>query len=33
MQADGWWSGPGQSNKDIRRGILRELLGQRLRGG
>jgi glutamate-1-semialdehyde 2,1-aminomutase len=33
MQADGWWSGPGQSNKDIRRGILRELLGHRLRGG
>jgi glutamate-1-semialdehyde 2,1-aminomutase len=33
MKADGWWSGPDQSNKDIRRGILRELLGQRLRGG
>jgi glutamate-1-semialdehyde 2,1-aminomutase len=33
MQADGWWSGPQQSNKTIRRGILREVLGQRLRGG
>ena len=29
MQADGWWSGPAQSNKTIRRGILREVLKQR----
>jgi glutamate-1-semialdehyde 2,1-aminomutase len=33
MQADGWWSGPPQSNKTIRRGILREVLRQRLRAG
>jgi glutamate-1-semialdehyde 2,1-aminomutase len=30
MQADGWWSGPSQSNRAIRRGILRELLARRL---
>lgn len=31
MQADGWWwEVPGQSNKSIRRGILRELLAQKL---
>jgi glutamate-1-semialdehyde 2,1-aminomutase len=29
MQADGWWwNNPAQSNKDIRRGILKELLGR-----
>jgi glutamate-1-semialdehyde 2,1-aminomutase len=33
MQADGWWSGPAQSNQTIRRGILRELLHQRFRPG
>jgi glutamate-1-semialdehyde 2,1-aminomutase len=28
MRAQGWWGeGGGQSNKDIRRGILREVLG------
>ena len=30
MEADGWWWGaPGQSNRTIRRGILREMLRQR----
>jgi glutamate-1-semialdehyde 2,1-aminomutase len=32
MQADGWWwSEPGMTNKRIRRGLLREMLAQRLR--
>jgi glutamate-1-semialdehyde 2,1-aminomutase len=31
MQVDGWWwEVPGQSNKSIRRGILRELIAQQL---
>ena len=31
MEADGWWwEAPGQSNKSIRRGILREMLAHRL---
>ncbi len=31
MQADGWWwEVPGQSNKSIRRGILRELIAKKL---
>jgi glutamate-1-semialdehyde 2,1-aminomutase len=30
MQADGWWSGPRQSNKAIRRGILQEVFKQLL---
>ena len=30
MQADGWWwDDPAQSNRGIRRGILREMLRQR----
>ena len=34
MEADGWWwEAPGQSNKTIRRGILREMLAQRLGSG
>ena len=34
MEADGWWwQAPGQSNKTIRRGILREMLAQRLGSG
>jgi glutamate-1-semialdehyde 2,1-aminomutase len=34
MEADGWWwEAPGQSNKTIRRGILREMLVQRLGSG
>jgi glutamate-1-semialdehyde 2,1-aminomutase len=33
MQADGWWSGPSQSNRAIRRGILRELLARRWHRG
>jgi glutamate-1-semialdehyde 2,1-aminomutase len=34
MAADGWWwEAPGQSNKTIRRGILREMLAQRLGSG
>jgi glutamate-1-semialdehyde 2,1-aminomutase len=32
MQADGWWDGAATSNRSIRRGILREMLQQRLRG-
>jgi len=31
MQADGWWDGAATSNRLIRRGILREMLRQRLR--
>ena len=31
METDGWWwAAPGQSNKSIRRGILREMLAHRL---
>jgi glutamate-1-semialdehyde 2,1-aminomutase len=30
MEADGWWSGPEVSNKEIRRRILRELIARRL---
>ena len=34
MEADGWWwDAPGQSNKSIRRGILREMLAHRLGSG
>mgnify|MGYP003592431876 FL=1 len=34
MEADGWWwQAPGQSNKTIRRGILREMLAHRLGSG
>jgi glutamate-1-semialdehyde 2,1-aminomutase len=29
MVADGWWHGGAESNRDIRRGVLRELLAQR----
>ena len=30
MQADGWWwSDPAQSNRSIRRGILREMIHQK----
>jgi glutamate-1-semialdehyde 2,1-aminomutase len=30
MQADGWWwAAPGQTDKTIRRGILREMLAHR----
>jgi glutamate-1-semialdehyde 2,1-aminomutase len=31
MQTDGWWDGAATSNRLIRRGILREMLRQRLR--
>ena len=32
MQSDGWWwNPPGQTDRHIRRGVLRELIGQRLR--
>ncbi|MEN9478676.1 MAG: hypothetical protein RLZZ298_71 [Pseudomonadota bacterium] len=34
METDGWWwEAPGQSNKTIRRGILREMLAHRLGSG
>jgi glutamate-1-semialdehyde 2,1-aminomutase len=34
MDADGWWwEAPGQTNKTIRRGILREMLAHRLGSG
>jgi glutamate-1-semialdehyde 2,1-aminomutase len=34
MESDGWWwEAPGQSNKTIRRGILREMLAHRLGSG
>ena len=34
MNSDGWWwEVPGQSNKTIRRGILREMLAQRMGSG
>lgn len=34
MQQDGWWwQAPGQSNKTIKRGLLREMLGQLVRRG
>src|SRR5262249_55829809 len=29
MESDGWWAGPVQTNKAIRRGILLEMLGHR----
>jgi glutamate-1-semialdehyde 2,1-aminomutase len=29
MQADGWWSGPAQDNRSIRRSIFREMLRRR----
>jgi glutamate-1-semialdehyde 2,1-aminomutase len=29
MQADGWWSGPAQDNRSIRRSIFREMLQRR----
>ena len=33
MQADGWWwNDPSQSNRTIRRGLLREMLRQRFSG-
>ena len=28
MQLDGWWDGPAQSNKAIRKGIFSEMLRQ-----
>ena len=31
MAGDGWWHPSGQSNRDIRRGLLREMLAQRFR--
>jgi glutamate-1-semialdehyde 2,1-aminomutase len=34
MQADGWWwHQPGQTNSSIRRGVLREMLAQRMQPG
>ena len=32
MVSDGWWHAGSQSNRDIRRGVLREMLQQRWRG-
>ena len=33
MEQDGWWwQGPGLTHRSIRRGVLREMLAQRLRG-
>jgi glutamate-1-semialdehyde 2,1-aminomutase len=30
MKADGWWDAPAPTNKSIRRGLLLEMLKQRL---
>jgi hypothetical protein len=32
MKKDGWWTDAGLTNKGIRRGILKEMIRQRLAG-